>query len=227
MAKLIRFYLTVLHPVLKATISSSGARERYPMQLTDREAIAPPKRYTLEEYLALEEQAEFKSEFHDGEVVPMAGGSFNHNTLALNIAAFLKYALRGKGYKLFSGDVKVWIAKYQKMTYPDVMAIAGEPIPYNNRTDTLTNPCLIVEILSQSTEAYDRTDKFRLYRALDSLQEYVMVDQYSLEVQHYIKTDQGFWQYRVYESLEDVIAFGSIDIEMGLGEIYEGISWDA
>ncbi len=202
------------------------------MQLTDRQTgqtqasesqASEPKHHTLEEYLALEEAAEFKSEFHDGEIVAVTGGSFNHNTLALNIAAFLKYALRGKAFRFFAGDVKVWIPRYRKLTYPDVMAISGEPVPYSSRTDTLTNPCLIVEILSRSTEEYDRTDKFRFYRSLDSLREYVMVDQYRLEVQQYVKTEEGFWLYRVYESLEDVIAFSAINTEMSIGEIYDGI----
>lgn len=137
------------------------------MQAIEKPAIAPPKRYSLEEYFALEEQAKSKSEFHDGEIVAVTGGTFNRNALALNIAAFLKYALKyalkGRELRPFCGDVRVWIEKYRKVTYPDVMAIAGAPIPYNNCKDTLINPCLLVEVLSKSTMEYDQTEKFKLY----------------------------------------------------------------
>jgi len=187
------------------------------------EASTSPKRYSLEEYFALEEQAESKSEFHDGEIVAVTGGTFDHNRLARNLTAFLTYALRGKAFEPFCGDVKVWIEKYRKVTYPDVMAIAGEPAPYNNRKDTLTNPCLVIEVLSKSTMEYDQTEKFKRYRSLDSLQEYVLVNQYDIEVQLYTRTNEGFWQYRAYESLEDTVQLTSIETAITVADIYEGI----
>jgi Uma2 family endonuclease len=98
--------------------------------------------YTPAEYFALEDQAEFKSEYYDGEIIPRAGGSFNHNEIITNIGQ-LKSTLRSKGYRLYSSDVKLWISKYRKGTYPDVMVIEGEPKQYDNRTDTLLNPRLI------------------------------------------------------------------------------------
>lgn len=175
------------------------------MQAIGKPEIAPPQRYSLAEYFALEEQAESKREFHNGEIVAVTGGTFNHNALALNIAAFLKYALKGKAFRPFCGDVKVWIEKYQRAAYPDVMAIAGELAPYNDRKDTLTNPCLVIEVLSKSTAEFDQTDRFKFYRSLDSLQEYLLVNQYDIEVQQYTRTNEGFWQYRAYESLEDTV----------------------
>ncbi|MCY7273782.1 MAG: Uma2 family endonuclease, partial [Phormidesmis sp. CAN_BIN44] len=138
----------------------------------------------------------------------------------------LKSKLRGKGYRFYSSDVRLWIPKYSKFTYPDVMVIQGEPAPYNNRSDTLTNPRLIIEVLSKSTEDYDKSDKFKYYRSIPELQEYVLINQYELEIQQYTKSDGDFWIYRVYESAEDIVKFGSIEVEMTVAEIYEGVSFE-
>ena len=189
------------------------------------QATEVKKRYTPEEYLALEEKTEFKSEFHDGEIIPMTGGSFNHNEILTNLW-LLKSRLRGKGYRFYSSDVRLWIPKYRKFTYPDVMVIQGEPAPYNNRTDILTNPLSIIEVLSKSTEDYDKRDKFKYYRSIPELQEYVLINQYDLEIQQYTKSDGGFWIYRVYESTEDIVKFVLIEVEMTVAEIYEGISFE-
>ncbi|MGB8700024.1 MAG: Uma2 family endonuclease [Thermosynechococcaceae cyanobacterium] len=180
--------------------------------------------YTPAEYLALEDQAEFRSEYHDGEIIPMTGGSFTHNEIVTNLCS-LKASLRNKGYRLFSSDVRVWIAKYRKFTYPDVMVIQGEPDQYDNRTDTLTNPKLIIEVLSQSSQEYDRGNKFKYYRSIPDLQEYVLINQYELEIQHYAKADGGFWIYRTYESLEDVMTLSAIATTLPLADIYAGISF--
>ena len=189
------------------------------------QATEVKKRYTPEEYLALEEKAEYKSEYHDGEIIPMTGGSFNHNEIITNLWV-MKSKLRGKGYRFYSSDVRLWISKYSKFTYPDVMVIQGEPAPYNNRTDTLTNPRSIIEVLSKSTEGYDKKDKLKYYRSIPTLQEYVLINQYELEIQQYTKSDGDFWIYRVYESTEDIVRFGSIEVEMTVAEIYEGVSFD-
>ncbi|GAP96284.1 Uma2 family endonuclease [Leptolyngbya sp. NIES-2104] len=190
------------------------------------QTIELSKRYTPEEYLALEEKAEVKSEYHAGEIIPMTGGSLNHNRIINRICAFLLSALRGKNHEPFSSDVRVWIPQYGRFVYPDVMVIEGEPVLYQNRTDTVVNPKLIVEVLSKSTQDYDTTDKFRYYRSIPELQEYVLVNQYLVEVQQYTKTDQGFWIYRSYESIEELLKFGTIEAELNLTEIYEGISFD-
>ncbi|MBE9012787.1 Uma2 family endonuclease [Pseudanabaenaceae cyanobacterium LEGE 13415] len=181
-----------------------------------------PKRYTPEEYLALEEQAEFKHEYHDGEIVPMTGGSLNHNEIITNFWA-LKTQLRRQGFRLFSSDVRLWLSQYQRFVYPYVMVIEGEPVLYQNRTDTVVNPKLIIEVLSKSTQDYDMTDKFRYYRSIPEFQEYILINQYLVEVQQYTKSDGGFWIYRTYESIDDSLKFGTIDAELKLTELYEGI----
>jgi Uma2 family endonuclease len=185
------------------------------------------ERYTPEEYLALEEKAEFKSEYHDGEIVPMTGGSLNHNRILNRVCAYLLYSLRGKDYEPFSSDVRLWIAKYRRFVYPDVMVIQGEPLLYENRTDTILNPKVIVEVLSKSTAEHDQNEKFRYYRSITDLKEYVLINQYQVEIQQYTKTNDGFWIYRVYESTSETIKFGSIDAEMSVAEIYEGVTFEA
>jgi Uma2 family endonuclease len=183
-------------------------------------------RYTPSEYFALEDQAELKSEYHDGEIISMTGGSFNHNRIINRICAYLLNALQGKNYEPFSSDVKVWIPKYRKATYPDVMVIEGEPEQYDNRTDTLLNPRLIIEVLSKSTEDYDQGDKFKFYRSIPSLQEYLLISQYEIDIQHYTKTEGGFWIYRTYETLEETIALTSINTDISVASIYEGIVFE-
>ncbi len=109
--------------------------------------------YTLEEYRQLEETAEFRSEYRDGEIVPMTGGTINHNRIAINICTFLKFALRGKNAEPFMSDLRLWIPRYRRGTYPDVMVIAGQPIFNEGRNDEVVNPVLIVEVLSHSTHS--------------------------------------------------------------------------
>ena len=119
----------------------------------------------------------------------------------------------------------MWIPRYRKFTYPDLMVVQGQLIPYENRTDTLLNPRLIFEVLSRSTEEYDQGDNFKFYRSIADLQEYVLINQYELEIQHYAKTDSNFWLYRTYEATDDVIVLSSINVELKISNIYSGVSF--
>lgn len=182
-----------------------------------------PRFYTPEEYLALEETAVDKSEYRDGEIVPMTGGSTDHNDIAGNLYAHLKFALRQQPYKVFIGDVRLWIPAYRLFTYPDVMMIAGEPAFYSGRTDTITNPQMIVEVLSKSTRNYDQGDKFDAYRTIPEFQEYVLVDQYQVYVKQFVKTTDGYWLLKDYREVQQILAFTSVDFAIRLEEIYEGV----
>ena len=182
--------------------------------------------YTPDEYLAQEEVAEFHSEYRDGEIVSMTGGSINHNQIAGNVYAFLKVMLRNTDIKPYIGDLRLWIPQHRQYTYPDVVLIRGQPVFQERRTDTITNPCLIVEVLSKSTKDYDRTDKFRYYRSIAELQEYVLINQYRTEIEHYTKADGNSWLFRAYESSKDKIIFASINIEMTIEDIYEDVEFD-
>ena len=179
--------------------------------------------YSPEEYLALEAEADYKSEYRDGEIVPMTGGSTDHNDIAGNLYAHLKFALRQQPYKVFIGDVRLWIPGCRLFTYPDVMMIAGEPVFYEGRLDTVTNPRMIVEILSKSTRNYDQGDKFDCYRTIAEFQEYVLVDQYRVYVKQFVKTTEGYWLLKEYGELEQTLAFSSVKFEIRLEEIYEGV----
>ena len=184
------------------------------------------RHYTPDEYLTQEEVAEFRSEYRDGEIVSMTGASINHNQTAGNVYAFLKFMLRKTDTKPYIGDLRLWIPQYRQYTYPEVFLIQGQPVFQERRTDTIMNPCLIVEVLSKSTKDYERTDKFRYYRSIAELQEYVLINQYRTEIEHYTKADGNSWLFRAYESSKDKIIFASINIEMTIEDIYEDVEFD-
>ncbi|MFB2970019.1 Uma2 family endonuclease [Aerosakkonema sp. BLCC-F183] len=182
--------------------------------------------YTREEYLALEETAEYKSEYHDGEIVPMTGGTTNHNKIAGNLFAHLKFALRGRNYELFIADVRLWVPRYRKYFYPDLMIIQAEPVYEGAGTTTVTNPSLIVEVLSNSTRSYDKGDKFDYYRSIPEFREYILIDQYKFHIEQLVKTSEGKWLLTYYESADGVLALDSVDFQIPLSDIYEGVNFE-
>jgi Uma2 family endonuclease len=123
-----------------------------------------PLLYSPEEYFKLEETAEFKHEYRDGDIIPMSGGTTNHNQIIVNLCAHLYFALRKQNYRVFTSDVRLWMAEHRLYTYPDLMVIKGDVIYHENRTDTVLNPLVIIEILSESTGSYDRGDKFKYFK---------------------------------------------------------------
>ena len=183
------------------------------------------KYYTPEEYLALEETAEYKSEYRDGEIVPMTGGTTNHNEIALNIAANLKFSLKSKNYKVYMGDVRLWIPRYRQYTYPDVMVIQGQPIYTGKGTTTVMNPKLIVEVLSKSTKNYDQGDKFLYYRSISEFTEYILIEQEEYRLLQYTKTSTNQWQLTEYESVDAIIPLNSVALEVSLNDIYAGVDF--
>ena len=183
------------------------------------------KYYTPEEYLALEETAAYKSEYRDGEIVPMTGGTTNHNEIALNIAANLKFSLKSKNYKVYMGDVRLWIPRYRQYTYPDVMVIQGQPIYTGKGTTTVMNPKLIVEVLSKSTKNYDQGDKFLYYRSISEFTEYILIEQEEYRLLQYTKTSTNQWQLTEYESVDAIIPLNSVALEVSLNDIYAGVDF--
>jgi Uma2 family endonuclease len=180
--------------------------------------------YTVEEYLEREEISLDKNEYRDGEIVPMTGGSTNHNEIAGNFYSDFKFSMKGKNYKIYIGDVKLYISNYNLYTYPDIIIISGKPVYEGSNTTTVTNPLIVVEVLSKSTKNYDKTDKFRYYRSIDSLQEYIMIDQYEYYVEQFSKNSNGQWVLTEYESQDDVLSLQSVDLKILLSDIYEGIN---
>lgn len=184
---------------------------------------AAVKRYTPEEYLEMEAKADYKSEYRDGEIVPMAGGTTNHNELALNFAASLKLALRRQNYKVYIRDVRLWIPRYHQYTYPDVMVIQGQPVYADDSHTTVINPLLIAEILSKSTQNYDQGDKFKFYRSIPELYEYILIAQTQPYIMQYTKTESGQWLLSEYTDDSAMLSLATIPFEISLADLYEGV----
>lgn len=202
------------------------------MQTQERPAIekqpqTEKRYYSPEEYLALEEAAIDKSEYHDGEIVPMPGGTTNHNSIIINLIANLKFSLRGKDYTLFTSDVRLWIPLTRRYVYPDIMVIQGEPVYQENNKTIVTNPLVIIEILSDSTKDYDRGGKFLAYRSIPEFREYILIDQYSYHIEQFAKNSNRKWELTEYDSEESVLILESIDFQITLKDIYERINFEA
>ena len=194
------------------------------LQATEQPTVQ--RYFTPEEYLALEETAEYKSEYLDGKIIPMTGGSTNHNKIAGNVYIALKLTLPEQEYDVFIGDVRLWIPKVRIYTYPDIMVIFGEPEYHNNRTDMITNPQVIVEVLSKSTKNYDRADKFTFYKTLPSFREYILIDQTKIKVEQYSKTENKRWSYSEYDEEDTALVFNSFELEVPLSDVYEQVNFE-
>ncbi|MGD1952183.1 MAG: Uma2 family endonuclease [Leptolyngbyaceae cyanobacterium] len=181
--------------------------------------------YSPEEYLELEASATFKSEYHDGKLIPMTGGSTNHNQIIINLIAFLKFSLKGKGYRQFAGDVKLWIPAVRRYTYPDLMIVQGEPLYHDNRTDTIENPTVIIKVLSKSTQDYDHGDKFSAYRTISTFQEYVLVNQYKQQVEHYVKTAEKRWFFSEYDASDQELSLEKTPFEISFVDLYDEVDF--
>jgi Uma2 family endonuclease len=184
------------------------------------------KTYTPAEYLELEEKAEFRSEYRDGEIVAMAGGTTNHNRISLNVASNLTFSLKGQSYEVYMSDVRLWIPPNRQYTYPDVMLIQSEPIYLENTTSTVTNPRLIVEVLSKSTGNYDRSEKFDYYRSIPTLHEYILIDQSRYHVIQYVKANEEQWLMTNYNQAEGILKLGSVDLALSLNNIYDRVNFE-
>jgi Uma2 family endonuclease len=183
--------------------------------------------YSPEEYLQREETAEYKSEYIDGLIIPMAGGTTNHNQIALNFSAGLNFAFKRENYRIFMGDVRLWIQQKRIYTYPDVMAIADAPEYFNKRTDTVTNPSVIIEVLSDSTKGYDQKGKFEAYRTIPSFVEYILVDQTRIYIEQYSKTAKKRWSLCEYDEEDESISFTSIPFQISLADVYNKVEFQA
>ncbi len=179
------------------------------------------KRYTPEEYLALEEKAEFRSEFDDGMIVAMAGGSLNHQQITANLTVFLDVKLRKKGCRVLPTEMKVWVESYRKFYYPDVTIVCDKPKFYKNRDDAIVNPKLLIEVISKSTEAKDRGEKFNAFQTLESVEEYILVTQDKVLVEKFTKQNDGSWRYLAIIGLDSEIYFDSVQESLRLSEVYD------
>lgn len=182
--------------------------------------------FSPEEYLKLEEVADYKSEYIDGQIIPMAGGSTNHNRIALNLSSALNFAFRQQDYEVFMGDVRLWISKKRIYTYPDVIVVAGEPEYFNNRSDTIMNPQVIIEVLSNSTKGYDGEGKFEAYRTISTFQEYVLIDQTRIYSEQFSKTAKKRWSLCEYDEEDEAIALTSVPFQISLLDLYNKVKFE-
>jgi Uma2 family endonuclease len=180
--------------------------------------------YTEEEYFALEEASEIKHEFYRGEIFAMSGGSVNHNRIARNVLTTLDTGLQGRRCEAFGGDLRVLVETYGLYTYPDVMVVCGGIEVAEKRNDTITNPQVIIEVLSPSTQAYDQGEKFTFYRTIPTLQEYVMIHQEKPHVEHFRRQENG-WLLTDLTALDETLALQSISVEIPFHRIYARVDW--
>lgn len=184
-----------------------------------------PKTFlTPEEYLAIERQAETKSEYFNGEMFAMVGASRSHNVIAVNIAGELRQQLKGRPCETYTSDMRTRIPATGLYTYPDVIVVCGEPKFEDEHVDTLLNPTLIVEVLSPSTESYDRGKKFAHYRSVESIAEYLLVAQDEYRVEQFVRQTEGRWLLSDIRTLEGIVELASIGCVLKMGEIYDRIA---
>ena len=189
-------------------------------------APLPTKTYSAEEYLALEVESDIRSEYRDGEIVPMTGGTPAHNEIAGNLFFLIKAALRSQPFSIFVTDQRLWLPEPDIYTYPDTMVTPRPVEMMPGRKDTVINPILLAEVLSTSTESYDRGKKFACYRTISTVQEYVLIDQYRPHVEQFVKQSENQWLFTEYCGLEGRLQLASVPVEMGLEELYEAIAFE-
>ncbi|SLM31969.1 conserved hypothetical protein [Desulfamplus magnetovallimortis] len=179
---------------------------------------------TPEEYLSLERDSEIKNEYFAGEMYAMAGASRSHNKISTNIVRVLGNQLIEKPCSIFSSEMKVKIEAIKKYTYPDIVVVCGNEEYDDENNDILLNPVVIIEILSDSTEAYDRGDKFSHYQFIDSFAEYILISQYFQKIEKFIRKKDNTWIYSKYEKTEDTITIHSINCQLSLSDVYKDVN---
>lgn len=185
-------------------------------------SVQPKTRYTLQEYLDLERSGQARHEYLDGEVFAMGGASWPHVLIVSNLVSSLKTPLRARGCDVASSDLRVKVAATSLYTYPDIAVVCGRP-ELERPGDTLINPKMIVEVLSESTEAYDRGKKFEHYRTIGSLTDYMLVSQDKVLVEHYSRQADGRWLYTAANKATDSLSIATLGCALKLAEVYENV----
>lgn len=183
----------------------------------------PKKKLTEAEYLAIERAAEFKSEFHDGEMFAMAGASRQHNEVKENLIGELFGRLRGGSCRTYSSDQRLKVPRTRLYTYPDIVIVCGRAEFDPADADTLVNPQVVIEILSKSTEAYDRGTKFRHYQRLPSIREYVLVSQDRVRVERFVRQPDETWVLTTFEDPAGEFALATVPVRVPLSDVYRGV----
>jgi Uma2 family endonuclease len=186
-------------------------------------ASLPSHYFSPEEYLSLERRAEFKSEYFDGVIYAMAGGSERHNLITGNLVTELNIQLRERPCRVYPSDMKVRMPNSRRFFYPDVSVVCGETRFADEMKDVILNPVLIAEVLSESTEAFDRGKKFSSYQQIEFLREYLLVAQDEFVVEHYLRQEDG-WLYTKATGLDASLVLPALDCQVALSDIYNKVT---
>jgi Uma2 family endonuclease len=195
----------------------------------ENEVKEPAPKYNYvspEQYLTMERASEEKHEYYKGEVFAMSGASPAHNDIAYNINRLIASFLHGKGCKLYGSDFRIYIPENSLFTYPDFSIVCGKTEAPEIYTDNLTNPTVIIEILSRSTKDYDRGTKFGLYRSIKTLKEYILIDSTSICVELFYRQEDNSWILTEYRQLNDIFRISAIDLSVLLSDIYDDVNYD-
>ena len=179
------------------------------------------RKYTLEEYIAIEEASEIKHEFRDGQILAMAGASPSHTFILADLVYLLRTQLKSTGCRIGSADMRVRITPEGRYSYPDLVVVCGTPVFDDSKPQALTNPTLIIEVLSDSTAAYDRGDKFHDYRQVPTLTDYVLVSQDRASIEHYQRQGESdLWLYQAVEGLDATMVLSGLNLTLPLVDVY-------
>ena len=195
------------------------------MAIAEREIAAPTQKrlHTEDEYLALEEKAEGRSEYVHGRICPMSGGTDDHATISMSLGAGLRAALRGRGCRVMSSDIKVYMAG--EMYYPDVTVVCGPRQYHGGNRTVIMNPLLVTEVWSPSTERKDRGEKFRDYLTVESLMVYLLVSQDAPRVEQFSRAGDGRWDYTSVAGLNSILPIPALGVTLALADIYANIDF--
>lgn len=187
----------------------------------------PPRKYTLEEYLRKEANSTHKHEFINGEIIKMPNARYNHNLIAMNIAIDLSYQTENsdKNYQILGSDQKIYFPSLDEGVYADALAVCEKPLFWDNDDLLLINPILVVEVLSKSTQKYDRTGKFDKYKTLESFKEYVMIRQNECYAEVWYRERPGLWHETIVTDIEGKLPLQSIGVEILMKRIYKNVSF--
>jgi Uma2 family endonuclease len=189
-------------------------------------SAVPRTTLTVEQYLAIEQKAEFKSEFFQGEMFAMAGAAPLHNFILENLSVEIGSRLRKGPCRTVSSDQRVSVEATGLYTYPDLLIVCGEPQFDSVDRNSITNPVAIIEVLSPSTEKYDRGPKFRNYQQIPSLKDYVLVSQEEPNIERFFRLADGGWGYVAFAGLEAILTLTSVPVQIPLADIYAGITFE-
>lgn len=186
-------------------------------------AIAYSKqKMTIEQYLEFENASEEKHEYYQGEVFAISGAKVTHNRIVMNALTSIGLFLRGKSCKPYGSDLRIYIESNTLFTYPDISVFCDDVLTRNNDEMNALNPVILIEVLSPSTKDYNRGGKFKLYRDIPTLKEYVLIDSETINVEIFAVNPQGYWELREYKDIHDVIEISHIDMQLSMEDIYSG-----